>query len=74
MFLDVILIAKEGAYATQQFGFNHFGLYKGATGEFRLIAQDLAPRNFMNPGLVNFQFPQLISQFVFIDARNKVGG
>ena len=42
-------------------------------GELRLIEQDAAAHDLVDPLLVNLQFPQCIGKFVLVPPRNEIG-
>ena len=62
-----------GADAGQQFGSNLVGLLEGAAGEDRLVVQNLAAHDLVDPLLVDLELAQGLGQLDGVAAGNEIG-
>src|SRR5262249_1433395 len=72
--VDVVLGSKQVANDADQLLADDVRLLNAAAREGRLIEQDLAPYDFMDPGLIHVQLAQRLGQLDGVAAGNeKVG-
>src|SRR5258708_3749347 len=68
-----VVLAEIGFDRRQQILLRSLGLLKGLAGEGALIEQDFAPRDFVDPFLVDLQLAQLLGDLDGVAAGAEIG-
>ena len=74
MGLDVVIRAQVGAHGTDQFALHDLRFFERATREGRLIEQNLAADDLVDPRFIDLQFAQRVGQVVLVASGNEIGG
>ncbi len=70
---DVVVLAEIGLDRGKQFLLRHFGLLEGLAGEGLLVEQDLAPRDLVDPFLVDLELAQGLGDLDRVAAGSEIG-
>ena len=74
MRIDVVVLGKMLFDSREQLFFHQVGMGHTQVGDHLLIEKNLATNNFMNPGFVDLQLSQHVSNFVGVASHRKIRG